>query len=143
MNKHIAEDIPFIDLEAQRVRLGGGIDEAVKRVLNHGQFINGPEVPLLEAELARYSGAKCVVSCSSGTDALQMVLLARGVGPGDAVICPSFTFCATGEVVALRGATPIFVDVSAETFNIDLELSIEGNLARQEARIEAKGDHPC
>lgn len=132
MNRHVAEDIPFIDLEAQRVRLGGGIEEAVKRVLNHGQFINGPEVPLLEAELARYSGAKCVVSCSSGTDALQVVLLARGVGPGDAVICPSFTFCATGEVVALRGATPIFVDVSAETFNIDLDSLSKGiSLARK------------
>ncbi len=132
MNKHVTEEIPFIDLAAQRVRLGGGIDEAVKRVLNHGQFINGPEVPLLEAELARYSGAKCVVSCSSGTDALQMVLLARGVGPGDAVICPSFTFCATGEVVALRGATPIFVDVNAETFNIDLGSLSKGiSLARK------------
>jgi dTDP-4-amino-4,6-dideoxygalactose transaminase len=119
MNKHATGNISFIDIAAQRARLGSAIDQAVKRVLDHGQFINGPEVTQLEAELAAYSGAKFVISCSSGTDALLMVLLAKGVGPGDAVICPSFTFCATGEVVALRGGTPIFVDVDAETFNID------------------------
>ncbi len=119
MNRHAIESIPFIDVGAQRARLGMAIDHAVKRVLNHAQFINGPEVAELEAQLARYTGAKHVVSCSSGTDALLMVLLAKGIGAGDAVICPAFTFCATGEVVALRGATPIFVDVDRETFNID------------------------
>jgi dTDP-4-amino-4,6-dideoxygalactose transaminase len=120
MNQHLrAQSIPFIDIGAQRQRLGKAIDEAVSRVLAHCQFINGPEVTQLEAELASFSGAKHVVSCASGTDALLMVLMAKGVGPGDAVFCPSFTFCATGEAVALAGATPVFVDVDEATFNID------------------------
>jgi dTDP-4-amino-4,6-dideoxygalactose transaminase len=120
MNQHLrAQSIPFIDIGAQRQRLGKTIDEAVSRVLAHCQFINGPEVTQLEAELASFSGAKHVVSCASGTDALLMVLMAKGVGPGDAVFCPSFTFCATGEAVALAGATPVFVDVDAATFNMD------------------------
>ena len=120
MNQHLrAQSIPFIDIGAQRQRLGKAIDEAVSRVLAHCQFINGPEVTQLEAELASFSGAKHVVSCASGTDALLMVLMAKGVGPGDAVFCPSFTFCATGEAVALAGATPVFVDVDAATFNMD------------------------
>jgi UDP-2-acetamido-2-deoxy-ribo-hexuluronate aminotransferase len=120
MNKHMpAEPVPFIDLAAQRRRLGKSVDEAVSRVLTHCQFINGPEVTQLEAALAAFSGARHVVSCASGTDALLMVLMAKGVGRGDAVLCPSFTFCATGEAVALTGATPVFVDVDEATFNID------------------------
>jgi dTDP-4-amino-4,6-dideoxygalactose transaminase len=120
MNQHLRPDpVPFIDIAAQRRRLGKSIDEAVARVLGHCQFINGPEVTQLEAELAEFSGAKHVVSCASGTDALLMVLMAKGVGRGDAVLCPSFTFCATGEAVALTGATPVFVDVDEATFNID------------------------
>src|ERR1700719_1396876 len=110
---------PFIDIAAQRRRLGKSIDEAVSRVLAHCQFINGPEVRELEAALAAFCGAKHVVTCASGTDALLMVLMAKGVGRGDAVLCPSFTFCATGEAVALTGATPVFVDVDETTFNID------------------------
>jgi dTDP-4-amino-4,6-dideoxygalactose transaminase len=120
MNQHLRpEPVPFIDLAAQRRRLGKAVDDAVSRVLAHCQFINGPEVTQLEAALAAFSGAKHVVTCSSGTDALLMVLMAKGVGRGDAVLCPSFTFCATGEAVALTGATPVFVDVDAATFNID------------------------
>jgi len=120
MNQHMRpEPVPFIDIAAQRRRLGKSIDEAVARVLNHCQFINGPEVTALEAALAKFSGAKHVVSCASGTDALLMVLMAKQVGPGDAVLCPSFTFCATGEAVALTGATPVFVDVDEATFNMD------------------------
>jgi dTDP-4-amino-4,6-dideoxygalactose transaminase len=120
MNQHMRpEPIPFIDLAAQRRRLGKSIDEAVSRVLNHCQFINGPEVTALEQALKDFSGARHVVSCASGTDALLMVLMAKQVGPGDAVLCPSFTFCATGEAVALTGATPVFVDVDEATFNID------------------------
>src|SRR5436190_966866 len=120
MNQHLRpEPLPFIDIPAQRRRLGKSIDEAVERVLAHCQFINGPEVAQLEAELAAFSGAKHVVTCASGTDALLMVLMARGVGRGDAVLCPSFTFCATGEAVALTGATPVFVDVDEATFNMD------------------------
>jgi dTDP-4-amino-4,6-dideoxygalactose transaminase len=120
MNQHMSvEPVPFIDIGAQRRRLGKSIDEAVSRVLTHCQFINGPEVIQLEALLADFSGAKHVVSCASGTDALLMVLMAKGIGRGDAVLCPSFTFCATGEAVALTGATPVFVDVDEATFNID------------------------
>ena len=120
MNQHLrAEPVPFIDISAQRRRLGPAIDEAVARVLTHCQFINGPEVTKLEADLAAFSGARHVVTCASGTDALLMVLMAMDVGRGDAVFCPSFTFCATGEAVALTGATPVFVDVDEATFNID------------------------
>src|SRR5258708_11207618 len=113
------EPIQFIDIAAQRRGLGKSIDHAVARVLNHCQFINGPEVTELEARLAEFSGAKHVVSCASGTDALLMVLMAKNIGRGDAVICPSFTFCATGEAAALTGATPVFLDGDEATFNID------------------------
>lgn len=119
MNQHLRSDpVPFIDIGAQRRRLGPAIDEAVGRVLTHCQFVSGPEVTQLEADLAAYSGAKHVVTCSDGTDALVMVLRAKGVGRGDAVLCPSFTFCATGGAVALAGATPVFVDVDEATFNM-------------------------
>ncbi len=111
--------IPFIDVAAQRRRLGGAIHAAVARVLGHCQFILGPEVRAFEAELAKFCGVRHAVTCASGTDALVLALRARGIGPGDAVICPSFTFCATAEVAALVGATPVFVDVDAATFNID------------------------
>jgi dTDP-4-amino-4,6-dideoxygalactose transaminase len=111
--------IPFIDVAAQRRRLGPAVDAAVARVLNHCQFILGPEVKAFEAELAAFCGARHVVTCASGTDALVLALRAMGVGPGDAVLCPSFTFCATAEVAVLVGATPVFVDVDATTFNID------------------------
>jgi dTDP-4-amino-4,6-dideoxygalactose transaminase len=122
MNQHArsqAAPIPFIDVAAQRRRLGTRVDEAVARVLNHCQFILGPEVHALERELAAFCGARHAISCASGTDALLLVLMAKGIGPGDAVFCPAFTFCATAEVVVLAGATPVFVDVDATTFNID------------------------
>jgi dTDP-4-amino-4,6-dideoxygalactose transaminase len=111
--------IPFIDVAAQRRRLGAAIDDAVTRVLNHCQFILGPEVRTFEGDLAAFCGARHVVTCASGTDALVLALRAMGVGAGDAVLCPSFTFCATAEVAALVGAMPVFVDVDAKTFNID------------------------
>src|SRR6516165_2291442 len=111
--------IPFIDLAAQRLRLGRAVDEAIARVLGHCQFILGPEVRALEAVLADFCGARHAVSCASGTDALLMVLLAQGIGPGDAVICPTFTFAATAEVVALLGAAPVFADVEEASFNLD------------------------
>ena len=138
MNQHLRpEPVPLIDLAAQRRRLGKSVDEAVSRVLTHCQFINGPEVTQLEAALAAFSGAKHVVSCASGTDALLMVLMAKGVGRGDAVFCPSFTFCATGEAVALTGATPVFVDVDEETFNMDA-----GSLKRGIATAIKRGLKP-
>jgi len=120
--------IPFIDVAAQRRRLGPAIDAAVARVLNHCQFILGPEVTAFETELATFCGASHVVSCASGTDALVLALRAMEIGSGDAVLCPSFTFCATAEVAALVGATPIFVDVDAATFNIDVN-GVEGAVA--------------
>jgi dTDP-4-amino-4,6-dideoxygalactose transaminase len=123
--------IPFIDLAAQRRRLGDTVDAAVARVLGHCQFILGPEVRAFEAELAKFCGAKHAVTCASGTDALVLALRARGIGPGDAVICPSFTFCATAEVAALVGATPVFVDVDEATFNIDAN-GIAGAIAAAE-----------
>ena len=113
--------IPFIDLAAQRRRLGPAVDAAVSRVLAHCQFILGPEVRAFEEELSAFCGAKHAVTCASGTDALVLALRAFGVGPGDAVICPSFTFCATAEVAVLVGATPVFVDVDPVTFNIDVK----------------------
>ncbi len=114
-----AKPIPFIDVAAQRRRLGRAVEDAIERVLGHCQFIQGPEVRALEAELAAFCGAKHAIGCSSGTDALLLVLMAWGIGPGDAVICPTFTFCATAEVVARVGATPVMADVLAETFNLD------------------------
>jgi dTDP-4-amino-4,6-dideoxygalactose transaminase len=111
--------IPFIDVAAQRRRLGRAVDDAITRVTAHCQFLGGPEIAAFEGDLARFCGARHAVSCASGTDALLLVLMARGIGPGDAVICPAFTFCATAEVVALLGATPVFADVDAATFNLD------------------------
>ncbi len=120
--------IPFVDVAAQRRRLGNAIDSAVARVLGHCQFILGPDVRTFEVELAEFCGARHAVTCASGTDALVLALRAKGIGPGDAVICPSFTFCATAEVAALVGATPVFVDVDADTFNIDAD-KIAGAIA--------------
>ncbi len=143
MNKHTpSQAIAFIDLAAQRHRLGSAVDEAVGRVLTHCQFVNGPEVGQLEAELAAYSGARHVVSCASGTDALVMVLMAKGIGPGDAVICPSFTFCATGESVALVGATPVFADVDEVTFNLDAASFKRGIAAARKAGLTLKAVIP-
>src|SRR5436189_2955743 len=111
--------IPFIDLAAQRRRLGRAVDDAIARVLGHCQFILGPEVREAEAMLAAFCGARHAITCASGTDALILPLLAKGIGPGDAVICPAFTFHATAEVVALLGATPVFADVEEGSFNLD------------------------
>ncbi len=133
--------IPFIDVAAQRRRLGPAIDTAVARVLSHCQFILGPEVKAFETELAAFCGARHVVTCASGTDALVLALRAMGIGPGDTVLCPSFTFCATAEVVALVGATPVFVDVDAATFNIDAK-GIAGAVARF-IRIACRSKSHC
>src|SRR3954469_14858369 len=131
MNQHtrLADSpIPFIDVAAQRRRLGRRVDDAIARVVNHCQFINGPEVRELERDLAAFCGARHAIGVSSGTDALVLVLMALGIGKGDAVFCPAFTFSATAESVALVGATPVFVDVLEATFNLDpasLERGIE------------------
>jgi len=119
----------FIDLAAQQARLRSEIDEAIARVLDHGRYIMGPEVAELESALVEFSGAPHAISCASGTDALVMALMALGVGVGDAVFVPTFTFAATAEAVAILGATPVFVDVDVETFDIDadkLDVAIDG-----------------
>jgi dTDP-4-amino-4,6-dideoxygalactose transaminase len=110
---------PFVDLQAQRRRLGGRVEAAIAAVLEHGQFIMGPEVRQLEVALAERAGVRHAITCASGTDALLLVLMARGIGRGDAVFVPGFTFAASAEAVALRGATPVFVDVDPATCNLD------------------------
>jgi len=143
MNQHLRlENIPFIDIATQRRRIGPAVEEAVARVLAHCQFVNGPEVTALEAALAAYCGAKHVVTCASGTDALLMVLMAKKVGPGDAVLCPSFTFCATGEAVALTGATPVFCDVDEATFNIDAASLKRGIATAKRLGLKPRGVIP-
>lgn len=109
----------FRDLSAQYAALKDGIDAGIARVLEHGRYIGGPEVAELEARLAAYVGARHCITCANGTDALQLALMAWGVGPGDAVFVPDFTFFASGEAPALLGATPVFVDVDERTFNLD------------------------
>jgi UDP-2-acetamido-2-deoxy-ribo-hexuluronate aminotransferase len=136
----------FIDLKTQQQAILPAITERLQRVLAHGQYILGPEVKELEERLAAYVGVKQVVSCSSGTDALLMPLMAYGVGPGDAIFTTPFTFVATAEVIQLLGATPVFVDIDAETFNIDpgaLERAIAG-LSRnpKTASLQPKGIIP-
>jgi dTDP-4-amino-4,6-dideoxygalactose transaminase len=123
--------IAFIDLQAQRRRLGDRMRAAIDRAIEGGAYIMGPEVSALESELAARIGAKHAITCGNGTDALQLGLMALGAGPGDAVLAPSFTFAATAEVIALVGAVPIFVDV-LPTFNIDPDQIAPGvEVARQ------------
>jgi UDP-2-acetamido-2-deoxy-ribo-hexuluronate aminotransferase len=123
--------IPFIDLKAQYAVVKDDVQRRIDSVLDSGRFIMGPEITELEKELSAFTGAKHTVACSSGTDALLMPLMAMGIGPGDAVFVPPFTFVATVEAVALLGATPVFVDIKPDTFNIDpdkLELAIQATL---------------
>ncbi|WFS62089.1 DegT/DnrJ/EryC1/StrS family aminotransferase [Pseudodesulfovibrio thermohalotolerans] len=113
--------IPFIDLKTQYRQIENRIKDNIETVLEHGAYVMGPEIGELETRLAEYTGVSRAVSCSSGTDALLMSLMALGVGPGDAVFTTPFTFIATAEVVALLGATPIFVDVDPVTYNLDAD----------------------
>ena len=137
MNQHLrSEPIPFIDLGAQRSRLGAALDAAVGRVLDHCQFVNGPEVAEFEKQLAAYCGARHVIGCASGTDALLMVLMAKNVGPGDAVLCPSFTFIATASPAARLGATPVYVDVDETTFNMNPESLKRGIATARKAGLK-------
>ncbi len=114
--------IQFIDLKAQQARIKDRIDAGIARVLAHGQYILGPEVAELEGKLAAYVGAKHCITVANGTDALQVAQMAFGIGPGDEVITPSFTYIATAETVALLGAKPVYVDVDPRTYNLDPEL---------------------
>ncbi|GIK98111.1 MAG: aminotransferase DegT [Alphaproteobacteria bacterium] len=131
--------LAFIDLQAQRSRLGDRIDRAIARVLEHGRFILGPEVAELEQRLAEFSGARHVVACSNGTDALVLALRAKGVGNGDAVLVPSFTFAATAEAVVLTGATPVFLDVAEDSFNLNPDGIEVGVAAARTAGLAPRG----
>lgn len=113
--------IPFVDLAAQQDRLRTEIEAGIARVLAHGQYILGPEVAELEERLAAYTGAAHCISCANGTDALQVALMALGVGPGDEVITPSFSYIATAEATVLLGAKPVYVDIDPVTYNVDPE----------------------
>ena len=113
--------IPFIDLQAQRKRLGQPLEDAILKVVRSGAYIMGPEIAELERQLAAFGQAPHALACGSGTEALILPLMAWGIGPGDAVFCPSFTFAATAEVMPLVGASPVFVDIDPDTYNLDPE----------------------
>ena len=132
----------FIDLLTQKERIKGALLRRFEDILDRGQFIMGPEVTELEAQLAAYAGTRHCVSCSSGTDALLMPLLAKGIGVGDAVITTPFTFVATAEVINLAGATPIFVDVLPDTFNINPELIGEAVAEAKQKGLQPKAIIP-
>jgi dTDP-4-amino-4,6-dideoxygalactose transaminase len=127
----------FIDLAAQRKHLGDSVEQAISRILQHGQFILGPEVAELERRLEAFCGARHCITCANGTDALLLALMAENIGPGDAVFVPAFTFVATVEVAAHVGATPVFVDVG-EAFNMDA-----GSLKSAIAAAKTRGLKPA
>jgi dTDP-4-amino-4,6-dideoxygalactose transaminase len=127
----------FIDLKAQKARIADKINAAVAKVIDEGKYIMGPEVKTFENQLAAFSGAKHALGCANGTEAIVLPLMAWNIRPGDAIFCPSFTFCATAEVVPWMGATPVFVDVKPDTYNIDpdhLEHMIEHTLKEGKLR---------
>ncbi|HEX9463199.1 MAG TPA: DegT/DnrJ/EryC1/StrS family aminotransferase [Alphaproteobacteria bacterium] len=135
-----SQPLPFVDLKAQYARLRPSIDARMRKVLEHGQYILGPEVAELETALASFSGARHAIAVASGTEALHMPLMAEGIGPGDAVFLPGFTFPATAEVVLAVGATPVFVDVAEDSYNIDpaaLDSAVETVRRRGELRPRA------
>jgi dTDP-4-amino-4,6-dideoxygalactose transaminase len=134
MSKERKPAIPaFIDLAAQREQLGDSVERAIAAVLKHGQFVLGPEVAELERQLEAFCGAQHCITCANGTDALLLALMAESVGPGDAVFVPAFTFVASVEVAVLAGATPVFVDIRRDTFNLDVE-SLEAAIGEAKRR---------
>ena len=135
--------IPFIDLKSQYQRLKEDINTGIQSVLNHGSYIMGPEIGELETKLAEFCGAKYAITCSSGTDALLLGLMAYDIGPGDAVFTTTFTFFATAEVIAMLGATPVFVDIDERTFNIDPNKLDEAvKQVKLEGKLTPKGIMP-
>jgi dTDP-4-amino-4,6-dideoxygalactose transaminase len=134
--------IPFIDLKAQQERIRPQIDAGIKRVLDHGAYIMGPEVYELEKQLAAFCGVKHAITCANGTDALALGLMAKNVSVGDAVFVPSFTFAATAEVVAWVGASPIFIDSREDTYNIDAESLKQGIQTAKKAGLRPVGIIP-
>ena len=129
-----AKPIAFFDMQAQQALIRADIDRRIAQVLDSGRFVMGPEVLELEQKLAAFAGAKHCVGVSSGTDALQIAMMGEGIGRGDAVFLPAFTYTATAEVPLVLGATPIFVDVEEATFNLDL-----ADLRRRVAAVKAEG----
>ncbi|CAN7547237.1 DegT/DnrJ/EryC1/StrS aminotransferase family protein [Phenylobacterium sp. LjRoot225] len=127
--------IPFIDLQTQRKRLGQPLEDAILKVVRSGAYVMGPEIAELEAALGAFGQAPHVLSCGSGTEALVLPLMAWGIGPGDAVFCPSFTFAATAEAMPLVGASPVFVDIDPATYNMDAE-SLDAAIQA----VKAKGE---
>lgn len=134
--------IHFIDLEAQQAKIRSQVDQAIKQVLDHGIYIMGPEVAEFEKNLGTFCGAKYNLSCSNGTDALAFGLMAFGIEPGDAVFVPSFTFAATAEVVTWFGATPIFIDVLEDTYNMDPRSLEKGIALAKKLSLTPKGIIP-
>ena len=133
----------FLDLKTQQKRIRKPLEKRINKILDHGAYIMGPEVFELEEKLADYCGVKHAISCSSGTDALLIPLMAWGIGPGDAVFTTPFTYVATAEVISILGATPIFVDVYESTYNIDCEkLEIEINKVIEEGKLKPKAIIP-
>src|SRR3954464_8458978 len=126
--------IAFFDMKAQQALIRAEIDAGIARILDHGRFIQGPEVDELEAKLAAFCGAAHAVGVSSGTDAIQIALMAEGIGRGDAVFLPAFTYTATAEVPLVLGATPVLVDVDPRTFQID-----PAHLAQRIDQVRAAG----
>jgi dTDP-4-amino-4,6-dideoxygalactose transaminase len=131
--KAAVDTIAFVDLQAQQARVRAAIDKAIADVLDNGAYIMGPQVAELEKDLSTFCGAKFSIGCSSGTDALLIALMAMGIGRGDAVICPAFTYTATPETIALLGATGVFTDVREDTFNLD-PAKLDGAMAAAKAR---------
>jgi dTDP-4-amino-4,6-dideoxygalactose transaminase len=139
----VADPIAFIDLQAQRRRLGAPLEAAIKAAVEGGQWILGPQVAQFEQDIAAWAGVKHAIACANGTDALLLILRAWGIGPGDAVFVPAFTFAASAEVVALAGAAPVFVDVLPDTFNMDpasLETAIA--LVKRDGKLTPKAVMP-
>jgi dTDP-4-amino-4,6-dideoxygalactose transaminase len=139
----VTDPIAFIDLQAQRKRLGAPLDAAIKAAVEGGAWILGPQVTQFEKDVAAWAGVKHAIACANGTDALLLVLRAWDIGPGDAVFVPAFTFAASGEVVALAGASPVFVDVLPDTFNMDpasLEAAIA--LVKRDGKLTPKAVMP-
>ena len=127
--------IPFVDLAAQQERIKEELDSRIARVLAHGKYILGPEVDELEERLASFAGVDHCITCANGTDALQIALMALGVGPGDEVITPGFSYIATAEAAALLGATVVYVDIEPRTYNLDAQLLEQAISPRTKAII--------
>ena len=134
----------FIDLATQQGKIRDKVEANIRKVLDNGQYIMGPEITDIENKLAAFSGVEYAVACASGTDALLMALMAYGIGPGDAVFTTPFTFISTAEVISILGATPIFVDIDAKTFNmnpIHLRYALEAVKTRQDKTLSTTSQH--